>query len=603
MKQFVVAILFAVILCTNLNGQQQYADSLFQIRLQKEQLVDSTLADRMYYRLYEGCKYLNTNPPLAYRFFSDCMNIDSTVAYPHIYAAAAHQLYILFVRQEQYDPAFRYLLEANEYNPENKTYLEDLAWFELSIERYPRAIYCFKKLIDSDPRSTDYILGLAVAYRKNGEYAKAMKQLDEYGKIDGSSMFLLSQRADLWVQMNKTKKALKEVFSHIEHYPDDKLDAYFLASQLYGLENRNDKSLELLLELERDYPENVMVLLNLADFYKKNGDEEKQNACLYRAVKTKSVVAPKAVEMLSPAVAGLLQNNDTATAYRILDTLSVIYPESPEILTMQCDVYKAVRDTARLEAGLYGLRRLKKDERIDWQLIEIAENKGDNEALKKITAEGYERFKTDRWAYFYLISLAREEQHDSIVAVSGRVLPALSDNMIKGAVYQLLGDIYSSKKMNGEATAMYDSCLVYNPKNSGALNNLAYNITKDPAGDLAKAEKMASKALEADPESVTILDTYAWILCLRGDYYLSSFYFDKLVRLESELDKESNFEVLYHRAVLYTHLNKKEEAVVLLEKALQIYSKDPEAVAEPELLDKVNALLSDLKKTTANGTH
>lgn len=585
-----------IALTVSMVGQEEYADSIFQVRLQEEQLVDSTLADKMYYRLYEGCKYMNTDPALAYSFFDDCIRLDSTVSQPKLYAAAAYQLYRIFAANNQYSNALGCISAAVKHSPDNKTYIEDYAWFMSSVGVYDVAVDNFKKLTKMNPSSSDYFLGLMHAYRQKKQYPKAMEQIAEYEKLEGASIYSMTQRAELWMDMKKPQKAIKDIFKYLDKNPNDKLDAYFLISRIYGLDKKYDKSLDLLLELEREYPDNISVYLNLADYYNRLDDEKKKNDCLYKALLTKSLSPAKAVEYMSPMVAGFLQDNDTVSASSLIDTLISIYPDEPQVVTMQCDMYKAVKDTLRLEAALYHLRDLnQKDERIDWQLIEIAENRGDNEALKKLTAEGYHRFKSDRWAYIHLISYAREDKTDSILELSGRMLSKMTDKNIISSVYQLIGDIYSSKDMIAEATEMYDSCLVYNPNNAGALNNLAYNITKEPGGDLARAEKMAVKALENDPESTTVLDTYAWILCLRGDYYLASFYFDKLVRLENEKNEEPGFEVLYHRAVLSLHRDKPDEAVVLLEKALKIYENNPDRVSESELYEKIISLLDELK--------
>ena len=49
-----------------------------------------------------------------------------------------------------------------------------------------------------------------------------------------------------------------------------------------------------------------------------------------------------------------------------------------------------------------------------------------------------------------------------------------------------MGDFYHTKKMNTEAYAAYDSALVYNSANLGALNNYAYYLSLERR-DLDKA--------------------------------------------------------------------------------------------------------------------
>ena len=68
-----------------------------------------------------------------------------------------------------------------------------------------------------------------------------------------------------------------------------------------------------------------------------------------------------------------------------------------------------------------------------------------------------------------------------------------------------------------EAYAAYDSSLVYNPSNIGALNNYAYYLSVERR-DLDKAEEMSYKTVKAEPNNSTYLDTYAWILFEKGNY-------------------------------------------------------------------------------------
>ena len=50
-----------------------------------------------------------------------------------------------------------------------------------------------------------------------------------------------------------------------------------------------------------------------------------------------------------------------------------------------------------------------------------------------------------------------------------------------------------------EAYAAYDSALVYNPSNIGALNNYAYYLSVERR-DLDKAEEMSYKTVKAEPQ-------------------------------------------------------------------------------------------------------
>ena len=45
-----------------------------------------------------------------------------------------------------------------------------------------------------------------------------------------------------------------------------------------------------------------------------------------------------------------------------------------------------------------------------------------------------------------------------------------------------------------------------------------------------KTEELSSKAVRANPENSTYLDTYAWVLFMRKDYALAKFYMETAMK-------------------------------------------------------------------------
>jgi hypothetical protein len=64
------------------------------------------------------------------------------------------------------------------------------------------------------------------------------------------------------------------------------------------------------------------------------------------------------------------------------------------------------------------------------------------------------------------------------------------------------------------------------PKNLTAVNNYAYSMATH-GGDLSRAEKMSASTIQAEPDNAVFLDTYAWILHLKGQNTLAEFYLKK----------------------------------------------------------------------------
>jgi tetratricopeptide (TPR) repeat protein len=61
------------------------------------------------------------------------------------------------------------------------------------------------------------------------------------------------------------------------------------------------------------------------------------------------------------------------------------------------------------------------------------------------------------------------------------------------------------------------------------LNNYAYYLSVDNR-DLDKAEEMSYKTIKAEPNNSTYLDTYAWILFMKGRYTEARTYIDQALK-------------------------------------------------------------------------
>ena len=86
--------------------------------------------------------------------------------------------------------------------------------------------------------------------------------------------------------------------------------------------------------------------------------------------------------------------------------------------------------------------------------------------------------------------------------------------------------------------ALYERALELDPYNTMVLNNYAYHLATH-GGDLTKAEQMSAITIREEPNNATFLDTYGWIMYLKGQDDLAKFYLNKaLWNATNEANKE-----------------------------------------------------------------
>lgn len=96
-----------------------------------------------------------------------------------------------------------------------------------------------------------------------------------------------------------------------------------------------------------------------------------------------------------------------------------------------------------------------------------------------------------------------------------------------------------TKAKRTDLYAMYERVLKMDPTNTMVLNNYAYHLATH-GGDLTRAEQMSALTIREYPDNPVYLDTYGWILHLKGQDELARFYLTKALRLTEPKDKSRN---------------------------------------------------------------
>lgn len=159
-------------------------------------------------------------------------------------------------------------------------------------------------------------------------------------------------------------------------------------------------------------------------------------------------------------------------------------------------------------------------------------------AMLYAVTQSYDATRDSAYSYieYYDRCLRQTKKHDTLYyhgAAWEQQLPArVAYRRVISALYGFVGDQYMGREMRAEAYKEYEKGLKYNPDNAMLLNNYAYFLAKDStAGRLKAAERMSKRCITLEPRNATYLDTYAYILYLKGDYAEAKSYYAKLFSL------------------------------------------------------------------------
>jgi predicted Zn-dependent protease len=166
------------------------------------------------------------------------------------------------------------------------------------------------------------------------------------------------------------------------------------------------------------------------------------------------------------------------------------------------------------------------------ELLQYYAEQNDEKGVEDISRRGL-NYHPEEIAYAYYLGMALAEQKKltdaaDVLQQGLRVRTEFVSERLVSNVFGVLGDIYYQQGKEAEAFAAYDSALVYMEDNIMCLNNYAYYLSLK-GEQLDRAEEMSYRTIRQEPENITYLDTYAWILFMKGDYAHARTYMDKVV--------------------------------------------------------------------------
>ena len=111
---------------------------------------------------------------------------------------------------------------------------------------------------------------------------------------------------------------------------------------------------------------------------------------------------------------------------------------------------------------------------------------------------------------------ALQDQHEKVIDECNILMelqPSDPEQIVTNL--SIIGDTYHAMGDWRKAYKTYEKALKIDPRNCPVLNNYAYYLSMQHRR-LCKAQKMSRITIEEQPDNATYLDTYGWILFLRG---------------------------------------------------------------------------------------
>ena len=504
----------------------------------------------------------------AFGLLQHCLDIHPNAA------SALYEVsqYYMFLRQV---PQGQEALEKAVANaPDNYWYSQGLASLYQQQNELDKAITLLEQMVVRFPAKQDPLFNLLDLYGRQEKYDKVISTLNRLEKHMGKNEQLSMEKFRIYLQMKDDKKAFQEIESLVQEYPMD-MRYQVILGDVYLQNGKKQEAYDVYQKVLAAEPDNPMAIFSMASYYKQTGQEELYQQQLDTLLLNKKVTPDTKVGVMRQMIVENEQaDKDSTQIIALFDRIMKQEQDDPQIpmlyaqyllsKNMEAESVPVLEQVVDLDPTNNAARTM---------LIGAAVKKEDYKQIIKVCEPGIEATPDALEFYYYLaVAYNQAEKPDRVISICKRALEhttADSKKEIVSDFYSILGDMYHTQKQMKEAYAAYDSALVYNPSNIGALNNYAYYLSVERR-DLDKAEEMSYKTVKAEPNNATYLDTYAWILFEKGNYAEARIYIDNAMKSEGG-DKSDV--IVEHCGDIYYMTGDVDGALTYWKKALEMGSE------------------------------
>ena len=504
----------------------------------------------------------------AFGLLQHCLDIHPNAA------SALYEVsqYYMFLRQV---PQGQEALEKAVANaPDNYWYSQGLASLYQQQNELDKAVTLLEQMVVRFPAKQDPLFNLLDLYGRQEKYDEVISTLNRLEKRMGKNEQLSMEKFRIYLQMKDDKKAFQEIESLVQEYPMD-MRYQVILGDVYLQNGKKQEAYDVYQKVLAAEPDNPMAIFSMASYYKQTGQEELYQQQLDTLLLNKKVTPDTKVGVMRQMIVENEQGDkDSTQIIALFDRIMKQEQDDPQIpmlyaqyllsKNMEAESVPVLEQVVDLDPTNNAARMM---------LIGAAVKKEDYKQIIKVCEPGIEATPDALEFYYYLaVAYNQAEKPDSVISICKRALEhktADGKKEIVSEFYSILGDMYHTQKQMKEAYAAYDSALVYNPSNIGALNNYAYYLSVERR-DLDKAEEMSYKTVKAEPNNATYLDTYAWILFEKGNYAEARIYIDNAMKSEGG-DKSDV--IVEHCGDIYYMTGDVDGALTYWKKALEMGSE------------------------------
>lgn len=494
--------------------------------------------------------------------------------------------------QSNHDAAFALLQRAHELNPADREIGVELSTYLLSLSQTDSALltssmallrdYCEanptdiyyggryamlnEQLLNRDEAlrtwkrlHTLYPDRLEVTYRYAGALAQGGTQADRdkaiavYDSVEiaeGKSIPLSSKKIQLYYSLQDTASILAEA-DRLRNSAPRNVDFQVFSGDIYSMFGLNDQAKQFYDSACILDPSSGLAYYSRAQFYHTLGDSAAFNREVFQALEQKNLNVETKLVILRSYIQEMFNDSTNFPQIgQLFDVLIDQHPHEHDIHDLYSRYLIVTKDYSKAAEQTERALDLDPADSEGWEMLTSLYLQVDRlDDARQAIKRSLRYYPDNSRQYLVLGSIYDQEgQRDKATAEYRHALSLTDSTDVSqlSRIYGAMGDNLYASEQADSAFVYYQKSLLYDPDNTLALNNCAYYLACE-GRDLDRALEMIEKAVGAEPENATSMDTYAWVLFKRKDYAKAREIIDRTLSLTDERSEE----ILEHAGDIY----------------------------------------------------
>ncbi len=485
--------------------------------------------------------------------------------------AAMYELARVYIQQEKMSKGQEWAEKAVAQSPKNIWYQQFLLRIYEQMGQFDDAIVLSEQIVSNAPDNIDHYMSWASFHLKAGQFQEAIDVYDTAEKRFGISESLSSKKSDIYLNLNKEKKAEKELRALVETFPYSAEYKELLAA-FYLKTNKDEDALAVYRKILEIDPDNVKAQMAMAGSNTASSNELNYLESLKAVFNQPEASINLKIKQLLPSISKIAEGQKVDADYadkvlELTDILEEVHPQEAQGFAAAADVlyhmerYEEARSKYKMA--------LEKDETIFsvWEQLMRTDLKSRNyEGLYEASYEALDIFPNQSIIYYYngYAAFQLGKYDEALSILDQALLMSAADEGLALNIQALIGRIYNQMGDQTAFDAAFKKALSMAPDNANIKSTYAYELAEAEIR-LDQAAELAEQALKADKKNPQYLHVAAWVAFRQKKYDEAQ----KLM-LDAMASGLSNDPiVLEHYGDILFVTGKKEEAVNYWKKAQQ----------------------------------